>query len=326
MAFPLAEDDPRLFLAGKAARPLKNPATLRTRGCFLIDSRDAGSGMDQLGRSVVVFGTLGRSSTPRASSSVAVRIMEGEFARSLWVRAITSSSGADGERAIIFARRCRISRVPFSLGLSRSSFCFFRSWPLHKPAIVGRSWVVTAAMARRGKAAGAFFSNQTRRYESTRCRESCSLDRGLNRAQIFSDHQGLGPMAFQGHDGQEIFRGIADKRSACGIEAARDPVEPEQTHDVIDAQPPAVAQGGPNRLADGFVPGFGKLVGSERGQAPVLAEGVEFIGRDADGGIFPEAALPNPRVGPARVKPDGQVLDSRGSSLAAAAICRSRSH
>ena len=57
-------------------------------------SSGTGSAIDLWGRSSVVPGTFGRSSTTAASSSVAVRIIDGAWASRRWVRTTTSAGSA----------------------------------------------------------------------------------------------------------------------------------------------------------------------------------------------------------------------------------------
>src|SRR2546430_6827546 len=52
-------------------------------------------------------------------------------------------------------------------------------------------------------------------------------------------------------------------------ESARDPEEPEQTHDVVDAEPSGVAERSSDRLDERSIPGRTQAMRGERGQEPV---------------------------------------------------------
>ncbi len=87
-----------------------------------------------------------------------------------------------------------------------------------------------------------------------------------------------------------------------------DPEQPEQSHDVVEPQPARVAEGGPDGLHERPVAGRLQPPGVERRQPPVLAPGVELVGRGADGHVEGEDVLPQPGVGAAWVDPHGQVV------------------
>ena len=87
-----------------------------------------------------------------------------------------------------------------------------------------------------------------------------------------------------------------------------DPEEPEQSHDVVDAQAAAVAERGTDRLDERSVAERAQPVWDERRKSPVLAAGHEAIGRGADRGAGGQRVLPGPRVGPVGVHADRQVL------------------
>src|SRR5438046_5857 len=118
-------------------------------GCASMSSIGSGRAILQFGLSTVVPGMLVRSSTPRASSRVAVAIIDGASASARYVAIATSATGAVGSKPVTAANRAAI-------GLGASV-------PDQTPAIVGRSWVVTAARAWDGYVDGGESSNQTRR-------------------------------------------------------------------------------------------------------------------------------------------------------------------
>src|SRR3954462_7423187 len=60
-------------------------------------------------------------------------------------------------------------------------------------------------------------------------------------AEIFADNDDLITDGFPGQDLYEIQRQLLDVRALRGVALIRDPVESEQSHDVIDSQRAAVA-------------------------------------------------------------------------------------
>ena len=93
--------------------------------------------------------------------------------------------------------------------------------------------------------------------------------------------------------------------------APGDPEQPEQAHHVVDPQPAGVAERGPDGLHERLVAGGPQPPGVERRQAPVLAPGVELVGRGADGHVEGEHVLPQPGVGAAGVDAHRQVVHDR---------------
>src|SRR5262249_20573327 len=91
--------------------------------------------------------------------------------------------------------------------------------------------------------------------------------------------------------------------------ADRDPVEAEQTHDVVDPQAGAMTERPSQRLDPRLIAGGAQLPGVERRQGPVLAARVEKVWRGADPHIRGEFLLPAPRVRTTWVDAYGQVLD-----------------
>ena len=85
-------------------------------------------------------------------------------------------------------------------------------------------------------------------------------------------------------------------------------------------RPPAVARRGPDRLDERLVAGRAQLPRDERRQAPVLAGGVELVGRRADAAARAPAGPASPGVGAVGVEADGEV----GRPADAAAAGRGR--
>ena len=92
---------------------------------------------------------------------------------------------------------------------------------------------------------------------------------------------------------------------------SRDPEQPEQSHDVIDAQAAGVAQARANRLHERLVAGTAQPGRHERRQAPVLPLRVELVGRRADAHAAREDILKCPSVGSSGIEADRQILHDR---------------
>ena len=69
-----------------------------------------------------------------------------------------------------------------------------------------------------------------------------------DRAQILADDDEPAALAFERQNAQQILRIVADISAVGGWHAVGDPAQAEESHDVIDAQRPAV----PGLLADRF--------------------------------------------------------------------------
>jgi len=128
-----------------------------------------------------------------------------------------------------------------------------------------------------------------------------------NRAEILSDHECPGPLALERKDAQEVARRISNVGSLGGRIACRDPVEPEKTHDVIDAKRTGVGECR-SQHSDPVVVRLGaELVRIDGREAPVLAGLCELVRRRSD--ICPggEEVRKGPCVTPFRGAADRQV-------------------
>ena len=139
-------------------------------------------------------------------------------------------------------------------------------------------------------------------------RVACRL---LDGAEVLAHHEGTGPLALQGDDGQQVVRGQPHVRAVGGSGVAGDPPQPEHPHHVVDAQPAVGGHRGADRLDERLVAGGAELPGDEGRQPPVLTGGVELVRRRADRDAVGEQVLPLPRVEPVGVDTDRQVLDER---------------
>ena len=77
---------------------------------------------------------------------------------------------------------------------------------------------------------------------------------------------------------------------------------------MVDPQPAGVPQRGPDRLDERLVGGRAELGGDKRRQLPVLAVGVEGVGRGADDHLVGQQVLPLPGVRAAGIHADRQIL------------------
>ena len=86
-------------------------------------------------------------------------------------------------------------------------------------------------------------------------------------------------MALQGHDAQQIVGRIADIPAFLRMLAVGNPPQAEEAHHVIDPQTAGMPQHGPDRLDERLVGGRAELGGGKGRQLPVLAVGIEGVGR-----------------------------------------------
>ncbi len=118
-------------------------------------------------------------------------------------------------------------------------------------------------------------------------------------------------MALQGEDVEQLGRRVAHVGAGFRATVAGYPEQPEQAHHVVDAQASGMAQRGADRLDERLVAGGAQLPGDERREAPVLAQGVELVGRRTHAHVEGEEVLPGPSVRPPGVEAHGEVLDHR---------------
>ena len=115
----------------------------------VVQHRSSATGRprDQLGRSAVVPGRLGRRRSAKASSSVAPTSAHGAAANRWCTATITSSTGAPTSSPLNATSLSRSRPSAASSGSTPAARWSAASSPDHTPAIVGRSWVVTAPRA-----------------------------------------------------------------------------------------------------------------------------------------------------------------------------------
>ena len=92
--------------------------------------------------------------------------------------------------------------------------------------------------------------------------------------------------------------------------AIGNPPQTEQSHYVVDPQPAGVPQGGTDSLDERSIGGRAELRRGKRRQLPVLAVGIEGVGRGPDDHPVGQQVLPLPGVGSAGIHADGQVLQN----------------
>ncbi len=167
---------------------------------------------------------------------------------------------------------------------------------------------MTAPRAREGNDFGGSSSNHRRRYERMSRSASASRRGRLHRPEVLADDVGAGPQALEGEDVEQVVGLIADVGAVLARGVLGDPEEPEQPHDVVEAEAAGVAEPGPDRLDERLVGGGAELPRVERRKPPVLSLGVVLVRRSADRHPGSEHVLPDPGVGPTGVAADGQVL------------------
>ena len=135
--------------------------------------------------------------------------------------------------------------------------------------------------------------------------------RGFDRPQILADHKGLGARALQGEDRQELVGRIAHKGAQARLGLPRNPEEAKQAHHMVNAQARRMAEGGLQGVAQRLVGGRAELVRHKGRQAPVLAEGIEFVRGRADRHVRGEEILPDPGISAIGIDANGQIVHHR---------------
>ncbi len=133
-------------------------------------------------------------------------------------------------------------------------------------------------------------------------------DHRLDRPQVLPDDGGARAVRLQGEDGEHRLGVVPHVRALRRRPALRHPPQPEQAHDVVDAQGARVPQHAAQQTAVRGVALGGQRVRPPGRQAPVLAARVEGVRRRAHGHAGREGVLLGPGVGPGGVDADGQVV------------------
>ncbi len=136
----------------------------------------------------------------------------------------------------------------------------------------------------------------------------------LDGAEILTDHHGAGAVSLQGQEVEQIVVGVSHVGTLGRTGAGRDPVQPEQTHHVIDTQARAAGEGGSQRRDERLVARGPQLPRNERWQTPILAAVVERVGRRPHATPDREFVLIAPRVGATRLEADGEIAHEPDSN------------
>jgi hypothetical protein len=126
-------------------------------------------------------------------------------------------------------------------------------------------------------------------------------------AQVLADHQAAMALAFQGQDGHQLVDRIGHVAAVARRAGGGDPEQAHQHHHVVDADRAGAAHVGAQGLDEDGVPAFAQPVRAQRRQAPVLALGVEGVGRRAHAHVEREAVAMAPGVRAAAVDRDREV-------------------
>jgi hypothetical protein len=100
---------------------------------------------------------------------------------------------------------------------------------------------------------------------------------------------------------------IANIAALRGRGIARNPEEPSESHDVVDAKPPGMAHIRVETFDEGAVGGVAKRMRGERRQAPVLALQVEGIRGRTGGNSLGYQALFSPGFGAVSIDTEREV-------------------
>ena len=104
----------------------------------------------------------------------------------------------------------------------------------------------------------------------------------LDDAEVLADHDGAGALRLQRQHADHRLVVVAHVGALGRRAALRDPPEPEQPDDVVDADPAGVPQHGRDQVAERRVAELLEPVRAPRRLAPVLADLVERVRRCAD--------------------------------------------
>ena len=130
----------------------------------------------------------------------------------------------------------------------------------------------------------------------------------LHRPEVLAHDERLSSMALDGEDVEEVGGGVAHVGAFVGPASGGHPEEAEQAHHVVDAQPTRVAEPGADGLDERLVAGGAQSPRVEREQSPVLAAGVELVGRGPDRDAVGVGTAVDPSVGSVGVDADGEVV------------------
>src|SRR5205085_11223347 len=100
--------------------------------------------------------------------------------------------------------------------------------------------------------------------------------------EVLADNDALRAVRLDGQNRVQLLLRIAYVDAVLRLAAARDPEEPVQAHDVVDAEDAGVRELVAYALAEVVVTPDADGVGVERREAPVLPLGEEEVGRRAD--------------------------------------------
>ncbi len=123
-------------------------------------------------------------------------------------------------------------------------------------------------------------------------------------AEVLADGDAVPAPALLGDHRQHVGERQAEVRTLGGAKPVRDDIEPHQAEHMVDADRAGVAHGGAQHLPERLEASGNEAVRIVRGDAPVLAGGIELVGRRADRQSSQHHVLVHPGVGAAGVNAD----------------------
>jgi hypothetical protein len=129
-----------------------------------------------------------------------------------------------------------------------------------------------------------------------------------HRAQILADDHATVALALEAQDAEELVERITDIRARIGLRAGWNPVQAQQSHDVVDAQRAGGAHVPAQRRDERRVRGIAQALGDERRKPPVLTGRVVEVRRRADEGAGRVKRRVGPAFGAARVDADREIV------------------
>ena len=181
------------------------------------------------------------------------------------------------------------------------------------PATVGRSWVPIDARHSRGNREGGESSNHTNLVPFSPRSAMVARTSSSTVPRSSPITAAPGTRRLEAHQVHQLFGGHPDVGPPVGGMPRGDPPDPEQSHDVVDADRRGVAKVGAQCVHDGDVGRRAQRGGVERDEPPVLTRRVERVGRRAEVHAPGDERLVQPRIRAGRVDADGEIGHQSGA-------------
>ena len=128
------------------------------------------------------------------------------------------------------------------------------------------------------------------------------------RSKVFTDHQALVALTFEGDDAEQVLQRAGYIASLGRWLARRYPENARQSDNVIDSQRPALPHIGAQNGNEGGIGRIAQPMRNEGRQTPILTIEIEIVGRRTGIGVFGKDLLVGPVLGATRIHPQSQIL------------------